>query len=410
MRFKVLFLLALMSAPAAAQQPVPLHTEGQAAPSPWARYRGWTTTKWPTYSTLAERDRTPKTLGKPLEIATPITGDAKKGKDLAFSRAKGGGCLTCHVMGPDSQETPGNAGPDLSEIGDAGRPDEYLFNYIWDPRHLNADSAMPPWGAHGFYTREEIIDVVAFLKTLKKPATFRNALDDPNKRPLPVEDRDALDPFVNPGADRIDSGAALFARTAPSGKSCASCHADPKAAFKGWATARMPKWEPRLNKMQGVEEFVFRHAKATIGTDYLMQGRENTDLAVYLYSLSNGQPVTVDLGTPEAKRVYEFGKLLYDTKIGQFNFSCTDCHSVDKGGNKWLRGQYVGDGKGQLDHFPLWRTSRNEIWDIRKRLQWCNVQVRANELPPDAVEYDALELYLRTLSQGMPLTAPNIRH
>ena len=50
------------------------------------------------------------------------------------------------------------------------------------------------------------------------------------------------------------------------------------------------------------------------------------------------------------------------------------------------------------------------VWDIRKRLQWCNVQVRANELPPDAAEYDALELYLKSLSQGMPLMAPNIRH
>lgn len=126
-------------------------------------------------------------------------------------------------------------------------------------------------------------------------------------------------------------------------------------------------------------------------------------------SISIRCPAAIPLSSPEAKRVYEFGKLLYDTKIGQFNFSCTDCHSVNKGGNKWLRGQYVGDGKGQMDHIPLWRTRRNEIWDIRKRLQWCNVQVRADELPPDAAEYDVLELYLRTLSQGMPLTAPNIR-
>jgi sulfur-oxidizing protein SoxA len=269
---------------------------------------------------------------------------------------------------------------------------------------------MPPWGAHGFYTREEIIDIVAFLKTLKTPATFKSTLDDPAKRPIPVEDRDALDPFVNPAADRIETGAALFAKAGPSGKSCAACHADAKA-FTGWAV-HMPKWYASASKLLGVEEFVYRHAKATTGADYLMQGRENTDLSVYLYSLSNGQPIAVDLASPEAKRVYEFGKLLYETKIGQFDFSCSDCHSVSKGGNKWLRGQFVGDGKGQMDHFPLWRTSRGsgEVWDVRKRLQWCNVQVRADELPPDAAEYDALELYLKSLSQGMKLTAPNIRH
>jgi len=407
--FAVLATAAVLQ-DAHAQQLAPLHLDGPASPAPWARYRDWNRATWDQYNTLAQRERTPKALGKPLDVAVPISGDAKKGQDLAFSRARGGGCLACHVMGPQSLEAPGNAGPDLSEIGDAGRPDEYLFNYIWDPRHLNPDSAMPPWGAHGFYSREEIIDMVAFLKTLKTPATFQNALDDPARRPLPVENRDALDPFVNPAADRIDTGAALFAKAGPSGKSCASCHADPKA-FAGWAV-RMPKWYASASKLIGVEEFIFRHAKATTGADHLMQGRENTDLSVFLHALSNGRPIEVDLTSPDAKRVYEFGKVLYDAKIGQFNFSCADCHSVNKGGNKWMRGQYVGDGKGQMDHFPLWRTSRGsgEVWDIRKRLQWCNVQVRANELPPDASEYDALELYLKSLSQGMPLTAPNIRH
>ena len=58
----------------------------------------------------------------------------------------------------------------------------------------------------------------------------------------------------------------------------------------------------------------------------------------------------------------------------------------------------------------MWRTSRSEVWDVRKRFEWCNVQIRANELPPDAAEYGELELYLMSLSQGLKLTAPNIRH
>ena len=33
----------------------------------------------------------------------------------------------------------------------------------------------------------------------------------------------------------------------------------------------MPKWEPRLKKVLGVEEFITRHAKATAGKDWLMQ-------------------------------------------------------------------------------------------------------------------------------------------
>jgi sulfur-oxidizing protein SoxA len=304
-------------------------------------------------------------------------------------------------MGPRTPETPGNVGPDLSEIGNAGRTDQWLFNYVFDARVYNPKSVMPPWGKHGFYTEAEIRDMVAFLKTLKTPAKFANPLDDPERRPKPVEDRDALDPFVNPAAERIDAGAALFKQ------SCVSCHATPETSFKRWAV-EMPKWEPRLNKVLGAEEFIIRHAKATAGKDWLMQSRENTDMSIYLHSLANGEAIKVDLSSPDAKAAYDRGVKLSELKVGQFDFACVDCHG--QAANKWIRGQWLGEPKGQFDHFPLWRTSRNEIWDIRKRFEWCNVQVRANELPPDAVEYGELELYLRKMNEGQKLTAPNIRH
>ena len=38
--------------------------------------------------------------------------------------------------------------------------------------------------------------------------------------------------------------------------------------------------------------------------------------------------------------------------------------------------------------------------DIRKRFQWCNVSVRANDLPPDAREYGDIEMALAELNQG----------
>jgi sulfur-oxidizing protein SoxA len=393
---------------AQAKEPAPLYTQGSAAPEPWTRYRGWNAARWNNYNTLADRHRTPP-VGQPIKINGAIAGDAKKGQELAFSRARGGGCLACHVMGTSNQEAPGNVGPDLSEIGNAGHSDERLFNYVYDARTENPDAVMPPWGAHGFYSEAEIRDIVAFLKTLKSPAVFKNPLDDPNQRPLPVEDRDALDPFVNPGAERIEVGEGLMSQPGPNGKSCISCHANAKSDFVGWAVT-MPKWEPRLNNLLGVEEFIYRHAKATIGADYRMQSAANTDLTVYLHALSNGKPINVDVNSPAMKTALTRGEALFNTKIGQFNLGCADCHTPERGAYKWIRGQYLGEPKGQLDHFPNWRTSRNEIWDIRKRLQWCNVQVRANELPPDAPEYAELELYLKSKNQGLALTAPNIRH
>ena len=396
---RLLLALAVVMLPAPAWAQAPLSLEASAAPAPWQRYRDWNKTRWDNYNTLANPNVTPP-HGTEIVIKE-VAGDPERGQQLAFDRNRGGGCLACHIMGPKTLETPGNVGPDLSEIGKAGRTDQWLFNYVYDARVYNAKSVMPPWGKHGFYSEAEIKDIVAFLKTLKTPAKFADPLDDPARRPRPVEDRDALDPFVNPAADHIGAGTDLFMQA------CVSCHGTPEQTFKRWAV-EMPKWEPRLNKVLGVEEFIARHAKATSGKDWLMQSRENTDLSVYLHSLSNGEAIKVDLSSPEAQAAYARGAKLADLKVGQFNFACTDCHG--QAANKWMRGQWLGEPRGQSDHFPLWRTSRNEIWDIRKRFQWCNVQVRANELPPDAVEYGDLELYLRKMNEGLKLMAPNIRH
>lgn len=390
---------------------VPLLLEGPASPVPWQRYRGWNEAKWDDYNTLADLSRSPPAPepGKLRPVDTPIAGDAQKGMKLAFDRSRGGACVACHVMGPQTPELPGNVGPDLSLIGQVGRPDDYLFNYVWDPRIFNPDTVMIPWGAHNYYSEGEIKDIVAFLKTLNKEAVFKNPLEDPEKRPLPVEDRDNLDAFVNPAVDAVDTAKALLAKAGPSGQSCLSCHADPDSVFKTWA-ATMPRYEPRLKRVLGVAEFVYRHAAATTGDKLPMQSPNNTALTVYLHNAANGAPIKVDTESPGAKEAYARGEELMTKKIGQGNFACVDCHSPERGANKWIRGQYLGETKGQLDHFPTWRTSRNEIWDIRKRLQWCNVQIRANDLPPDAREYGDLELYVTAQSNGLPLNTPGIRH
>jgi sulfur-oxidizing protein SoxA len=388
-----------------AQQTAPLSLEGSAATTPWQRYGDWTKARWNDFNTLAKTGASPP-VGKEIAIDV-VTGDAARGQKLAFDRSRGGGCLACHVMGPKTGEAPGNVGPGLSEIGKAGRSDRWLFNYVYDARVYNPQSVMPPWGKHGFYSEDEIKDIVAFLKTLKTPVTFADPLDDPGQRPRAVENRDYRDPFVNPAADHIDAGAKLFREPGPGGKSCASCHQTPQTSFRRWAV-EMPRWEPRLRKVLGTEEFIARHAKATTGAERPMEQVANIDLSVYLHSLADGETIKVDLDSADGKSAFERGQALSQRKIGQFDFSCVDCHQL--GANKWLRGQWLGEPRGQFDHFPLWRTSRNEVWDIRKRFQFCNVQVRANELPPDAVEYGELELYLRKMNEGQKLAAPNIRH
>ena len=403
-----LFVIAgEQGASAQAKKEVPLETKEDASARPWKRYAGWPTRDYSKFNTLGNL-ASPPAPKQPRKISGPITGDAKKGAEMVADRNRGGSCLACHVMGPaGGANLPGNVAPDLSEIGNAGREDEWLFNYIYDGRVYNPDTVMPPWGSHGLFDDQEINDMVAFLKTLKSPAVFKTELDDPAKRPPPVEKRDNLDPIENPAMWAVDKAQELWKQAGAAGSSCNTCHSDPKTSFKTWA-ASMPMWEPRLNKVLSVEEFVTRHAKATTGASWPMETEENRAMSVYLHFLANGAPLRVDTSSAEAKAAMERGKELSARKVGQLNMACTDCHG--KVANRWIRGQWLGEPKGQYDHFPTWRTSLLAIWDIRQRFQWCQVNIRADELPPDAKEYGDLEFYLAVQNEGQKLSVPGIRH
>jgi sulfur-oxidizing protein SoxA len=384
----------------------PLETVEDASVTPWKRYQGWPARNESKWSTLGKVS-SPPAPKEPRKLSAPIAGNAENGAKLVADRNRGGSCLACHIMGPaGGADLPGNVGPDLSEIGNFGRDDEFLFNYIYDPRVYNPETVMPPWGGHAVFNDQEIGDMVAFLKTLKTAAVFKTELDDPSKRPALVEKRENLDAIENPGMWAVDKAQLLWKADGPAGISCNTCHAD-AAAFKTWA-ASMPKWERRLDKVLGVEEFVTRHARTTTGANWPMETDNNRAMSVYLHYLANGAPIAIDATSEETKAAISRGKALTERKVGELNFACTDCHG--KSANHWVRGQWLGEPKGQYDHFPTWRTSLLAIWDIRQRFQWCQVNIRADELPPDAKEYGDLEIYLASLNQGLKLSVPGIRH
>lgn len=405
-------LHAAAAEPAGKPRTAPLELTRSAAPVSWQRQKvdsqgsSWPQANWAGFSTLSAA-QTPSPGGT-IRMSLPIEGDALKGRQIAFDRTRGGSCVACHIMGRDTPPQPGNIGPDLSVVG-AQRSDDWLFNYVYDPRTFNADSIMPPWGAHRILNVAEIRDVVAFLKTLTAPHAFKDPQENPNSRTPPRETRDNLDPTENPAMFALDRGKEVFAQRGPAGNACVSCHAAPETAFKAWA-ARMPYYEARLDKVLGVEEFITRHARATTGADIVMQGADNIALSIYLHHLANGTAIRPDLSSSGARKAVASGQALMKRKLGQLNMACVDCHTREKHAFKWARGQYLVEARGTIAHFPTWRTSRGDVWDIRKRFQWCNVSVRANDLPPDAREYGDIELALAALNRGEKIHSPGIRH
>ena len=87
----------------------------------------------------------------------------EEGKSIAFDQGKGN-CLACHVIA--GGESPGNIGPELSNMK-ARYPDQSLLRQrVWDETKFYPASIMPPFGKHQILTENEIDKVVEFLYTL----------------------------------------------------------------------------------------------------------------------------------------------------------------------------------------------------------------------------------------------------
>jgi L-cysteine S-thiosulfotransferase len=376
------------------------------------RYKGWTTEDFSRYRTYAYDNAQP-----PIPIskaAMPsMLGDPQKGRRLFLDRSLGP-CTGCHLIQGADVWPAGNVGPDLSRFGDRNAPDEYVFNLIYDSRGFFPESAMPPWGSAGVLKPEDIVHLVAFLKTQKSPAPAEKDVErDPNTRSKPQGFGDNLDPTNNPAVLRAERAEALWAKKGTTAKACADCHTGgPLKAMQGVA-ARYPQYVAGYRRVMSIEDLLAVHAPERSGYPLPVESPDNLDLTVLIKMASNGLPVRIDLSRPENAAALERGKATFFKKVGQRNHACADCHTVGngRGAEKFLGGRLLGNVEtGLTRHFPTWRTSQTDVWDIRKRMQWCMTPLGMNMLAADAVEYSELELYLASFDRGKPMSVPGIRH
>lgn len=89
--------------------------------------------------------------------------ELEQGKNLAFTRSKGN-CLACHYV--QGGTLMGNTGPGLIAMKQRFPEREKLVAQITDARTNNKNTFMPPFGAHGILTEQEIQLVVNWLYTL----------------------------------------------------------------------------------------------------------------------------------------------------------------------------------------------------------------------------------------------------
>ncbi|MGD9709916.1 MAG: sulfur oxidation c-type cytochrome SoxX [Halothiobacillaceae bacterium] len=105
-----------------------------------------------------------------LAVATPAmaqeNGEKKEmtGKELAFNKSKGN-CLACHMIAGGDQ--PGTIGPPLIAMKQRYPDRKALYDVIYDPRtKFGPQTIMPPIGAHGILSKDELEKVVDFIHSL----------------------------------------------------------------------------------------------------------------------------------------------------------------------------------------------------------------------------------------------------
>ncbi len=89
--------------------------------------------------------------------------DIDAGRAIAADR-KLGNCYSCHHV--EGVELAGNIGPPLIHMKARFPNRADLGEQVFDPRIRNPNTVMPPYGAHGILTEQELNRVVDYLLSL----------------------------------------------------------------------------------------------------------------------------------------------------------------------------------------------------------------------------------------------------
>ncbi len=212
------------------------------------------------------------------------------------------------------------------------------------------------------------------------------------------------DDFSNPGILLADKGKTLWSTVdGTAGQSCATCHHDASASMKG-VGASYPKYDAQLKKVIDVEQRINLERQRMGAAPYKWESDEMLAMTAYVKMQSRGMPVKVATDGP-AHGFWLKGKEFYETRRGQLDMSCAQCHVQNN--DRKLRTETLT--QGQTNGFPTYRLSWQALGSVQRRFRECNSQIRAEPLPYGSDDYVNLELYVASRGQGLPVESPSVR-
>jgi sulfur-oxidizing protein SoxA len=213
------------------------------------------------------------------------------------------------------------------------------------------------------------------------------------------------DDMSNPGMLAVLAGQRLWDEpTGVAARSCAACHGTPEDTMRGVA-ARYPAYDDltgnavdlagRVNlcrtRQQGAEAFAPEHP------DLLA-------LVSLIGLQSRGLPIRPD-PDPRLDAWRGRGADLFQTRMGQLNLSCAQCHDDNSGG-------HLGSAPIPQAHpvgYPIYRLEWQAMGSLQRRMRGCLTGVRSEPWPYGSDAYIALEAYLKQRAAGMTEETPAVR-
>lgn len=211
------------------------------------------------------------------------------------------------------------------------------------------------------------------------------------------------DPQANPAQFWVMDGQSLWREKA--GKrnlACISCHDDGAQVMRGVAV-QFPKMV--LGKLQTLEGQINQcRVSKQKAAPLAYESKELLALTVFIASQSKGMPIAV-AETPANQASLNQGRQWFNTRMGQLNLSCAQCHE-ERAGLK-LGGSVIP--QAHPTGYPIYRLEWQSLGSLQRRLRNCMSGVRAKQFDYGSPEMAQLELFLMWRARGMPLETPGVR-
>jgi sulfur-oxidizing protein SoxA len=230
--------------------------------------------------------------------------------------------------------------------------------------------------------------------------TARSGYDDASPATRAMQDDDA----ANPGFLWVQQGEAIWNERAGSGgQSCAACHGAP-TAMRGVAT-RYPAFDAASGRPETLEGRINRsRMQDQRAPGFAAESDALLAITAFVGLQSRGLPVTVSVDDRE-RPFYDAGRAIFETRMGQLNLSCAQCH--DKLAGQRLAGALIP--QGQPNGYPLYRLEWQSMGSLYRRIRNCMTGVRAEPFDVDAADVVDLELFLAVRANGLRVETPAVR-